>query len=840
MKKPLLLFSAAALCAAFVAFFPFNNKPNEKDRESKTAAWDALQFYNTSNAYPQADIPEDAFQNGYTQYKERFANASLRSMAAPLWQSIGPNNLGGRTLSMAFDPVDTSIIWMGSASGGLWKSTTGGRGTNAWTYIPTGFPVRGVSAIAINPNNRNEIYIGTGETYSYATTLNGLVHRPTRGTVGIGILKTTNGGASWTQVLNWSYSQKRGIWDIQYNKLNTNILYAGTTEGVYKTSDAGLSWTQVLNQQMVMDLESDPVDTNIVYAGVGNVDSPNKGIYKTANGGTSWTLLTNGLPANTHKGRITVTLLPQNHKTVFALIADIFSTVGLYRSRDQGLTWTAVNTSYEVVSYQGWFAEGLLIKSNDSSRILAGGVDVHVSTNGGTSFNAISGNIHADVHGIYSNPLNSNKIYILTDGGLYRSDNFGGSCYECTDGYVTSQFYIGSVSATDPNVIMCGAQDNYTNLFNGTLYWDPIIGGDGSFNAINPLNDQTQFASYQYLNILRTDDAWWNYDYVLSSPSSSFGGNPAAFIAPFIVCNSDTGTLYAGSNSLKKSTDGGATWPDSIFVDNGKVILSIAASSTSTDTVYFSTVPSDTGTGTCHVFRTTNGGGSVTNITGTLPDRYPRAIAVNPEKSNELFVVFSGFGTGHVYKSVNSGNTWTNVTGTLPDLPFHTVAYHPTTTDTVFVGSDIGVFCSVNGGASWFAINNGLPDGVLVFDLRYSPADNSLLAFTHGNGVYKTPLNNLTTNVAVTPSLVHDFTQQLFSNPVHDYLQMMINSGLNGNAVISIYDMNGRLVKKLSNEPLTTGKNTISIDLRNFSSGSYILKTDFGKESKTNKFVVEN
>jgi photosystem II stability/assembly factor-like uncharacterized protein len=837
MKRLFLTVSAAMLCCSvIIVFLPSKVTLKKESRERETEAWDALQFFSTSNAFPNADIADDAFQNGFTQYQERFGS-DTRSMSLAAWQNIGPNNCGGRTLSLAFDPADTSIIWMGSASGGLWKSTTGGTGVNAWTNIQTGFPVRGVSSIAINPSNHNEIYIGTGETYSYATTLNGLVHRPTRGTVGIGILKSTNGGATWTQTLNWSYNQKRGIWDIQFNKLNPNILYAATTEGVYKTSNAGGTWTQVLNQEMVMDIECDPVDTNIVYAGVGNVDSPAKGIYKTSNSGASWSLLTNGLPPQTNHGRITITLLPQNHKTVFALIADTFSTVGLYRSRDQGASWTVVNNTTEIVSYQGWYAKGLLIKSNDSTKMLLGGVEVFYSSNSGSSFTTVTGNTHSDIHGFYSNPLNSNKIYVITDGGLFRTTTFSNGWFDCNDGYVTTQFYIGSVSPTDANNVIAGAQDNYSWLSNGTLYWDATIGGDGCFNAINPLSDQTQFGAYQYLNVLKTYDRWNNYDYVIQSPSNAAGGNPAAFLAPFIICEKDTAVMYAGSNYLKRSNDGGSNWTDMNFVDNGNVILSIATSATNVDSVYFTVVPSDTGTGTCKVFRTTDGGTNITNVTGTLPNRYPRCIAVNPRNSKEAMVVYSGFGAGHIFKTTNAGSSWTDITGTLPDLPFHTILYHPNMPDTIFAGSDAGVFVSFNGGTSWIAMSNGMPLGTLVFDIRYSPADNSLIAFTHGNGIYKVSLTTFPTSVNETPSLVHDFTQSI-SNPVHDYLQLTINSGLNANASISIFDISGRLVKTLS-EAVSTGKNMLSIETSDLSSGTYILKTDLGRESKVNKFVVE-
>ena len=169
-------------------------KKEKKERaeryESKTEAIDALQFLSASYAYPNKDIPADAFGKAYDQYKQNFL--SKRKMdAVGSWQNIGPTNVGGRTLCVALSPTDTSTIWLGSASGGLWKSTTGGIGASAWTYIPTGFPTLGVSTIAFQPGNSQIMIIGTGETYAYGISTNGLIDRTTRGCFGIGILKTT-------------------------------------------------------------------------------------------------------------------------------------------------------------------------------------------------------------------------------------------------------------------------------------------------------------------------------------------------------------------------------------------------------------------------------------------------------------------------------------------------------------------------------------------------------------------------------------------------------------------------------------------------------------------------
>lgn len=850
MKKLFALFSVIIIAAISVSRitpdFSYGKKEKDKD-EFRSESWAALQFLNNSRAYPYSDIPADAYRKADLFYKARFANQSAREgeLRTSSWQSIGPNNIGGRTLAVALDPTDTATIWLGSASGGLWKSTTGGTGLNAWTHIPTGFPVRGVTSIAINPSNHNEIYIGTGETHTYATAVNGLIHRPTRGSVGIGILKTTDGGATWTHSLNWSYNSLRGVWDFKINPLNPNIVYAATTEGVYKTTDAGASWNLSLNRLMVMDLEIDKVDTNIVYAGVGNGSSPNKGIYKTSNSGATWAVLTNGLPANTHDGRITITAYPGNNNRLMAVIGNLYSTVGVYESTNEGVSWVTKNNPFtEILSYQGWYAEGLCYKNNNPTQILFGGVQVFLSQSSGDLLFQVSNNnnpgdeIHADIHDIISNPLNPNKIYFATDGGLYRSDDFGNTYYPCTEGYVTTQFYIGSVSQQDGNLVLGGLQDNYSIQFTGTNYWFPVLGGDGSFNAIHPTNDQVQYASYQYLNIAKTNDNWSNGFYIFNHPSSADQYNNVAFIAPFILCPSNPQVLYAATEELLRSNNGGNNWfstSGNVISAVGEPVIALAVSATNVDSVFASTAPSTTQQN--HLWRSEDGGQSYTDITGTLPDRFMRDIALNPNNSQEVFVALSGFGTGHIFKSTNGGNTWTDVSTALPDVPFHCITYNPTSTNKIFAGSDLGVFVSIDGGANWTAFNSSLPDGAMVFDLVFSPADNSLIAFTHGYGAYKISLADFSVSTEENP-FVDAFTQTVISNPSKDFIRMMVNSGTEGNAEFFIYDVNGKSIS-LVEQYIHSGVNEVTIDAQNFSRGIYFVRTLLGKEIKVSKVMVE-
>lgn len=846
MKKHLTLFAATLVAVIFVSHLAPIRSQNKK-QENRSESWAALQFLNNSRAYPYPDIPADAYKKAELFYKTHFENQSARTseMQTSSWQSIGPNNIGGRTLAVALDPLDTGTVWIGAASGGLWKSTTGGIGLNAWTHIPTGFPVRGVSSIAINPNNHNEIYIGTGETHTYATAINGLIHRPTRGSTGIGILKTIDGGLNWTHSLNWSYNSVRGVWDFKINPLNPNVVYAATTEGVYKTTDAGATWSQSLNQLMVMDLEMDKVDTNIIYAGVGNGSSANKGIYKTSNSGATWTVLTSGLPANTHTGRITITAYPGNNDRIMAVIANLYSTVGVYESTNEGVSWVARNSPFtEILSYQGWYSEGLCYKNNDPTQILFGGVQVFRSLSSGNNILQVSNtsnpgdDIHADIHDIISSPLNPNKIYFATDGGLYRSDDFGTTYYPCANGYVTTQFYIGSASQQDGNMLLGGLQDNYSIQFTGTNYWFPVLGGDGSFNAIHPTNDLIQYASYQYLNIFRTTNDWSNSTQIYNHTSTPNSYNYVAFIAPFILCPSNTQVLYCATEELWRSNNSGTNWfatsPGNEISAVGEPVIALAVSATNVDSVFASTAPSDTQHN--HLWRSINGGQTFTDITGTLPDRFIRDIALNPNNSQEVFVALSGFGAGHIFKSTNAGNTWTDVSTSLPDVPFHCVTYIPAYPNKIFAGSDLGVFSSIDGGITWAAFNSNLPDGAMVFDLANSPADTSLIAFTHGYGAYKISLADFPTGVHEN-SFTETFTQKIISNPSKDFIHLMINSGTEGMAEFFVYDVNGKQIS-VSSQEIHSGANEIKFDAQNFSSGFYFVRTVLGKEEKVNKVVI--
>ena len=839
LKNKLLVGSCLlGIVSVSLFFLKENGDLNSKKKTIESdlrfsGAWESMQFINTSRAYPEKDIPQDAYTKAYHFYKENFTekNSRLNSTVSP-WYNLGPDDIGGRTLAMAFDPADTNTIWLGSASGGLWKSTSGGLGTNAWTLIPTGYPVLGISCIAIDPVNTNVMYIGTGEMHSYGSTVNGLIERPTRGSIGIGILKSIDGGQTWNPSLDWQYQQVRGIWDLQINPLNPSSVLAATTEGIYKSTDAGANWTRVLNELMVMDLLLDPVDTNYVYAGVGNVDSPNPGIYRSVNGGTNWTRINSGLPLPTNTGRITLAMNKQNHNALIALVADLFSTVGIYSSKNRGTSWTTNTGLTEIVSYQGWYAKGLCMKDDDSSKVLFGGVYLFGSDQHGDFPNILPNtyDIHPDIHDIVSNPLNPNSIYILTDGGLYRSYDFGGTFIPCTNGYITSQSYIGSVAKLDPNMILSGLQDNNTIRYLGGQSWLPVIGGDGSFNAIDPANPDFAYGSSQYMNVSRSDNGGFNFNLILSHSASSTGGNNVAFIAPIALSNSNPNILYAASDSLFRSDDKGDNWTaaQNSLLDGGNVALCIAVSWTYSDSLYICTAPSNTRPMSVQV--SGDGGNTFTNISAGLPNRFPRDIAIDPRDSRTVYVAFSGFGTGHLFKSTNSGSSWTDISTSLPDIPFHCITNDLMHPDTIYAGSDLGVFVSADAGLNWDAMNVGLPEAAMVFDLVYSYSDQSILAFTHGNGIYKNDATGLSVGIS-QPATNPELDFQISNNPTGEVLRYNCHTSFPLN--LEIYDVHGKLIQE---QPSQTG-NTGQISVSSLSSGSYFIRAESNGMQRIKKFV---
>ena len=724
-------------------------------QKGPSGAVKALQYWGAQRAYPNRSIPDAAYGLALEQLREarNRESGSAEDLVAP-WEALGPANIGGRTLSLALHPDDPDVIFAGSASGGLWKSTTGGVGAAAWDYVDTGYPVLGVSTIAIDPADPDVMYIGTGEAYDYQSSIGGEVIRTTRGSYGVGILKSVDGGATWAPSLDWTYQQSRGVWMIQIHPADPDVLYAATTDGVFKSTDAGGSWNVVHSVVMATDVRIHPTDPETLFAAHGNFSSAGHGIYRSTDAGQNWSRLTFGLPAS-WSGKAQLAISPTAPDTVFASIGDVNSGQGLYKSTDAGNSWVQINsTDYQ--QYQGWYSHHVLVSPFDGQTLFTGGIEIWRSTDGGATLSVRSswqdvffgtsppeGPIggphyaHADHHFALWHPTEPNTVFFASDGGVFRTTDLGDSFESLIGGYQTTQFYNGfSNSGSDPDFAMGGLQDNFTAIYEGTNAWRRVIGGDGAWTAVNPLVGATIYGSYQYLNIRRSYDSGVSWS-VVSPPD--LAEDYTAFIAPYVLSPTEPSVLYAGRSRVYRSDNEGASWSatnSGSVLSSGDPVISLAVAKTSADTAYAGTAPI---ANRARIFQTRNGGDNWVDVTGTLPDRYPSDIAVDPNDARAVYVAFMGFGTSHLFKSTNSGLTWTDVGVGLPDVPASAVEVDPDHPEVVYVGTDLGIFFSPDAGASWHSFTNGMPLA-MVNDLKVFLPNRKIRAATHGNGAWERDL----------------------------------------------------------------------------------------------------
>jgi photosystem II stability/assembly factor-like uncharacterized protein len=766
------------IIALFVASFLltlYRTSDNRRKELKEDHAMEMFDWWYSQRALPFDHIPAGAYQKAILDSKFKLKKERTVTSAASggnQWTSLGPNNIGGRILSLAIDPTNTNTIWAGSASGGLWKSTTGGQGSTGWTYVNTGFSTISIGTIAINPTNPNFIYLGTGELSFYQF---GLVGTPgARSSYGMGILRSTDRGTTWNQTdLTWTIPQVTGVQKIIINPINTNSLYAATTEGVYKSSDAGAHWLQSSTILMAMDIVLSPDDTSTIYASHGNLNSTmNPGIYKTTNAGTTWTQLTNGLPS-TNFGRTALAISPAAPSTIYAGISNgdpnNGGLIGLFKSSDRGTSWMLV-TNANYVSSQGWYDNVVAVNPNTPDSIYCAGLDVYLSINGGSVLAPISdwsayymgtpspggsegstSYVHADQHAIVFDPVLRKTIYIGTDGGVFKSNDGGFTFFGVNGGLTTTQFYNGFASANDDSTIALGGlQDNGVIKYQGSSSWRKVDAGDGGWNAIDPTNHNILYDEYVYLSLSKSTNGGASF----FSIDNNLPGGPdnANFIAPFILSPSSPNILYAGTKNIYKSTDGGINWvPTNNGANlNGTKISCIGVSSGSSDTVLTATGSSISSSPVFQVFATTNGGQIWSNVTGTLPSRYPTDIVFDPTNSMTVYITYSGYGTPHLFRTTNLGRTWMDISSGV-DIPHQSVTVDPIDPGNIYVGTDLGVYHSSDYGASWEDFNTGM-NPAMVLDLSISAGNQAIRAATFGSGVYERKLVHIPQVAVVSPN----------------------------------------------------------------------------------------
>ena len=468
----------------FVFFFIIGSIPEEKRAykapKRLSGAERALLHWAFERAYPGQKVPAGKYIDAYMSQQQHKSQSA--SSVPGEWLSMGPENIGGRMLCLGFHPTDPNTIYAGSASGGLWKTITGGVGQYAWENIPLGHPAAAVSAILIDSVNPDIMVIGTGEVYGSGMAEPGWIYRYTRGFYGIGILKTTDGGQSWSHVLAFPPDSLVGVNDMEMDPNNSQRMYAATSHGFYRSLDAGDSWTMTSNMPNCFDVEINYRRDSVLYLSQGNFNLTNDpslcGIFKSQDWGQSFTELIDAGLDSTWSGNAKIELHPSSPDSLYVSIQQIdFNTGpttpgGIFYSNDAGLTWNNINNQ-NVAKYQGWYSHDIAINPNSPAEMVYVGIDSWLSTNEGQNFtqktywyNWVFGKVqvgvpeggpdyvHADIHQAKFHPLVSNKLFLATDGGIFSSTDGGSTFVTHNGGLQTTQFYANMGSSFSDSTFM--------------------------------------------------------------------------------------------------------------------------------------------------------------------------------------------------------------------------------------------------------------------------------------------------------------------------------------------------------------------------------------------------
>lgn len=680
------------------------------------------------------------------------------------WKSIGPQNVPtdrvyqvdgmGRINAIAFHPTAKGTIYVGAPDGGLWVSTDTGA---TWTTKTDGLASLGVSAIAVNPLAPTHIFIGTGD-------------RDNNDATGLGVWKSVNGGTSWAAF-------GTGMGNVVVSKLlidpkDTTIMLAATSTGIYRTTNGGGKWTKTSSTTgFYKDMVFKPNHPNVVYASAGG------SFFRSTNNGVSWSQIS-GLGSN-FRGVIAVTAADTNR--VYFLTSGTTTFSACYISTDGGSTFRTKCTSPNILGYsdngstndgQAFYDFCAVADTAHAGTLYVGGINIFKSTDSGSTWTAVahwvgSGlpNVHADLHVMAINPLN-NRLYAGEDGGIVYSPNGGTNWYDISNGLAITEIYKIGQSASRPDMMLMGAQDNGTAQF-AKKSWYSVLGGDGMTCAIDPKDTNYQYAEIYYGQIYRSKDAGQSFSVNIAGKGVGGITEQGPWVTQYMLSYANSKEMFAGYNNVWKCSNLAASTPswtqisNSLGSSNTALIQAIDQSPVDTNTFYISR---DDNT----LFISSNVNASTpswTNLTSKLPvsGAVVTAIRTHPKYANVVYIVQNS----DVYVSINYGSTWTKITGSLPSVPKNVIAIDKNSYSGLYVGTDAGVYYMDSTMTDWTPFYSGLPAEPRILDLAiyYDPsnsANNFISAGSFGRGAWQSTLFS-----PVNPTAkfgVNNYTQCLNNN----------------------------------------------------------------------------
>ncbi|MEQ8707137.1 MAG: hypothetical protein RIC19_24610 [Phaeodactylibacter sp.] len=682
-------------------------------------------------------------------------------------RQIGPAVMSGRVSCLAVNPQDPTNIFVGAAGGGVWRTTSG---SGVFTPVFDDH-TQSIGDIAIAPSDPQVVYIGTGEPWPRNSV-----------SVGTGVYKSTNGGIKWTSV---GLENTERIADVLVHPKDARVVYVAALghlwdsneeRGVYKSTDGGESWERILyidEDTGAASLSMDPNNPDVLFAAMWShrrqpwtFDSGlhgASGLFKTTDGGVNWEKLTNGLP-NEKLGRIGVTVAPGNGQVVYASVeTGTEETKGMYRSADGGASWEMTGLNWNTSIRPFYFSKISIAPSNDSI-VAKCGLNGIISENAGKTWRSFDNAVHSDFHDIWFNPDNSKHIIVATDGGVYESLDRGYT-FKMWMNLPLSQFYHVSVDHAKPYRVYGGLQDNGSwfgpSRSGGGITnsdWKKTFGGDGFYSFRHPEKEHIVFSEYQGGKLVRFDERTGRAKAI--PPYATAGEDPLRFNwnAPLLI-SKDGKRLYFAAQYLYRSTDDGDSWerisPDLTTNDPEKQKqylsggLSIDNSTAENHTTIYTVAESPlnkevvwVGTDDGNLQLTKDGGQSWTLLNANLPNlpanTWVTFVEPSPHDPNTAFVTFDGHRTGdmtpYLYVTRDGGKTWSalcddNVSGYALSVRQDLV-----NENLLFLGTEFGLYISLDAGTSWAPFRNNLPR-VGIRDMVIQEREADLVMATHGRGI---------------------------------------------------------------------------------------------------------
>jgi len=710
------------------------------------------QFKRWEYFWESRTFPTGEFPNGYkiySDYTRFYKNTNRNKLQGVQWKLLGPINTPtstdvreqglGRINVVRINPNNENELWIGAASGGVWRTTNNG---SSWQSFPfTNFLSLGVSDIAIAKTNPNIVYVATGDA-------DGTIGTGGKDFYTIGLIKTTDAGTTWT-VTGFSKElyESKLITRILLNPDNENIILAATNVGIYKSIDGGDTWTLKTTEGSYIDMEFKPGDYHTIYASTYNYSGSCFVSVSTDNGET-WKKVYSVPYAN----RLAIATTPANPDYVYCLASNVssYGFEGFYLSTDAGNTWMQRASTGTVPNILGWYdgldsdirGQGtydlsLCVSPKNSTLIYTGGVNIWKSSDLAITFDAVSSwtyynnlpFVHADIHNFEFSPSGS-RLYVTSDGGISVSTDNGTTWRDISNGLSITQFYKMGTSDNDLTAVIGGCQDNGTSMRVSEGNWKHISSADGMDCIIDPTNSNRIYYSIYYGTFYRSDDKG-NSSARIGSSITEEGG----WVTPLILNPQNPKVLFAGYyNVWKNSNYGSGKWTKLSSFSSSQSLVALAIAPSDTNVIYSANYS--------NVYASYNGGTSW-SVLYTTSSAAITSIAVDPNNARRLWISKSGFSPNDKVYEINNGDV-INLSGNLPNVPVNTIVYQKNSPDRLYIGTDIGVFYSDYGSAYWERFGDDLPN-VVVNELEISYGPNSqtkLRAGTYGRGIWETDVIN--------------------------------------------------------------------------------------------------